>query len=50
MLRIWFSRKYYALVMNLKEFYEENIGRQLLGVMSGFARRANNKSKGCIRY
>ena len=32
--RRWFSRKYYASVMNLKEFYEENIGREFLGVIS----------------
>ena len=32
--RRWFSRKYYASVMNLKEFYEENIGREFLGVVS----------------
>ena len=24
--RRWFSRKYYASVMNLKEFYEDNFG------------------------
>ena len=27
--RRWFSRKYYASVMNLKEFLEENIGAEL---------------------
>ena len=41
--RRWFSRKYYASVMRLKEFYEENIGKQFCGVMSDFARRINNK-------
>ena len=25
--RKWFSRKYYASVMRLKEFYEDNVGR-----------------------
>ena len=32
--RRWFSRKYYASVMNIKEFYEENIGREFCGIIS----------------
>ena len=32
--RRWFSRKYYASVMRLKEFYEENIGRTFCGILS----------------
>ena len=32
--RKWFSRKYYASVMNLKEFYEDNIGRTFTGILS----------------
>ena len=32
--RRWFSRKYYASVMRLKEFYEENIGKDFAGIMS----------------
>ena len=32
--RRWFSRKYYASVMNLKEFYEENVGRQFCGIVA----------------
>ena len=32
--RRWFSRKYYASVMRLKEFYEENIGRSFCGIVS----------------
>ena len=32
--RRWFSRKYYASVMNLREFLEENIGAQFLGIVS----------------
>ena len=32
--RRWFSRKYYASVMRLKEFYEENIGREFCGILS----------------
>lgn len=31
--RRWFSRKYYASVMNIKEFYEENIGRDFMGIV-----------------
>ena len=31
--RRWFSRKYYASVMRLKEFYEENIGREFCGIV-----------------
>ena len=37
--RKWFSRKYYASVMNIKEFYEDNIGKAFTGVLSDFARR-----------
>ena len=32
--RRWFSRKYYASVMNLKEFLEENIGKEFCGIIS----------------
>ena len=32
--RRWFSRKYYASVMRLKEFYEENLGRTFCGILS----------------
>ena len=39
--RRWFSRKYYASVMRLKEFYEENIGREFCGIISDLARRVN---------
>jgi len=31
--RRWFSRKYYASVMRLKEFYEENIGKEFCGIL-----------------
>ena len=38
--RRWFSRKYYASVMRLKEFYEENVGKQFCGLISNaFSRR-----------
>ena len=32
--RKWFSRKYYASVMNIKEFYEDNIGKAFTGIIS----------------
>ena len=32
--RKWFSRKYYASVMNIKEFYEDNIGKSFTGILS----------------
>ena len=32
--RKWFSRKYYASVMRLKEFYEDNVGRSFTGIVS----------------
>ena len=31
--RKWFSRKYYASVMRLKEFYEDNAGRSFTGIL-----------------
>ena len=43
--RRWFSRKYYASVMRLKEFYEENIGKDFAGIMSDFARLVNKRVK-----
>lgn len=32
--RRWFSRKYYASVMNIKEFFADNLGREFQGIMS----------------
>ena len=32
--RKWFSTKYYASVMNIKEFYEDNIGKSFTGIIS----------------
>lgn len=32
--RRWFSRKFYASFMNIKEFYEENLGKEFAGVLS----------------
>lgn len=39
--RRWFSKKYYASVKRIGEFYEENIGRQFTGILSDFARNAS---------
>lgn len=39
--RKWFSRKYYASFMNLKEFYEENMGRDFVGIVRDMARNVN---------
>lgn len=38
-------RKNYASVMNIKEFYEDNIGKAFTGIIGDFARRANSSSK-----
>ena len=32
--RRWFSRKYYSSVMNIKEFFADNLGRQYQGILS----------------
>ena len=32
--RRWFSRKYYASVMNIKEFFADHLGRQYQGILS----------------
>lgn len=37
--RSWFSRKYHASVMRIKEFCEDNVGRSFTGILSDFARR-----------
>lgn len=38
--RRWFSRKYYASVMNIKEFMAESLGKEFLGVVSSaFSRK-----------
>ena len=40
----WFSRKYYASVMRIKEFYEDNIGRSFTGTIMSLAHSyGNNK-------
>ena len=32
--RQWFSRKYYASVMNIRDFYGESLGQEFCGVLS----------------
>ena len=32
--RRWFSRKYYASVMNIKEFFADNLGKEDQGILS----------------
>lgn len=32
--RRWFSRKYYASVMNIKEFYEESMAGEFAGILA----------------
>ena len=32
--RPWFSKKYYASVMNLKEFMADSLGRQFIGIVA----------------
>ena len=39
--RKWFSTKYYASVMNIKEFYEENLGWQFCGLISSALSKKN---------
>jgi len=39
--RPWFSRKYYASVMNLKDFYADNLGREFQGIMADVFERTN---------
>jgi len=42
--RRWFSRKYYASVMRIKEFYEDNIGRQFCGIITDAFRRRSSRN------
>jgi hypothetical protein len=30
----WFSRKYYASVMNIKEFFADNLGNEFIGIIA----------------
>jgi hypothetical protein len=32
--RRWFSRKYYASVMNIRDFFADNLGKEYQGILS----------------
>jgi len=32
--RPWFSKKYYASVLNIREFFADNLGKEFVGIMS----------------
>lgn len=37
--RRWFSRKYYASVMNIKEFFADNLGKEYQGIIADYLRK-----------
>ena len=39
----WFSRKYYASVMNIRDFYADNLGRDLADAVSNALTRNNSR-------
>lgn len=39
--RPWFSKKYYASVLNLRDFFGENLGREFCGIMADTFERIN---------
>lgn len=39
--RPWFSKKYYASVMNIKDFMAENLGKEYQGIIADFAQNVN---------
>jgi hypothetical protein len=41
--RRWFSRKYYASVMNLRDFFAENLGKEYQGILSDIFNDKKNK-------
>ena len=48
--RKWFSRKYYAWVMRLKEFYEDNVGRSFTGIISNALNKNSTKISGIAAH
>ncbi len=42
--RPWFSRKYYASVMNLRDFLAENIAQEFIGILADTFERTNRLS------
>ena len=39
--RPWFSKKYYSSVLNLRDFFGENLGREFQGIMADMFERIN---------
>ncbi len=39
--RPWFSKKYYASVLNLRDFLAENIGNEFVGILADTFKRTN---------
>lgn len=39
--RPWFSKRYYASVLNLRDFFSENLGREFQGIMADTFERLN---------
>lgn len=39
--RPWFSKQYYASVMNLRDFFGDNLGREFQGIMADTFERLN---------
>ena len=39
--RPWFSKKYYSSVLNLRDFFGENLGREFQGIMADTFERLN---------
>ena len=43
--RRWFSKKYYASVMNLREFLSDSLGKEFLGVVSDAIRERDVRAR-----
>ena len=39
--RPWFSKRYYASVLNLRDFFSDNLGREFQGIMADTFERLN---------
>ena len=47
--RRWFSRKYYASVMNIKEFFADNLGKEYQGIIAdAFADKDFRQNHGTV--
>ena len=47
--RRWFSRKYYASVMNIKEFFADNLGKEYQGILSDIFNDKELRKQGVAR-